>query len=96
MKDYHDTLISTLKNLGTAAEKMFTYAQLEEHWRKYGMFGVISSTEILKLQLLTDEEIIMEIEREDTSTCYNFVMKNEDLYLQRLVTLFTHFGNRFL
>ncbi|XP_044758338.1 uncharacterized protein LOC123316360 [Coccinella septempunctata] len=101
MHDYYNTLSQTVKKLGSDPENIFSYADLLKHWKKYGIFGVISSIEIIKLQLLLDEEVpnldtISEGQFKDISDVFNFDMKNEDLYFQRLLTLFRHFGNKFL
>ncbi|XP_045477849.1 uncharacterized protein LOC123683000 [Harmonia axyridis] len=100
LQDYYATLSETVKKLGSDPEKIFSYEDLEEHWRKYGMSGVISALEIIKLQLIHEDEIETASEITEGGEVklvepYNFVIRNEDLYFERLISLFTHFGNKY-
>ncbi|KAK9874580.1 hypothetical protein WA026_005413 [Henosepilachna vigintioctopunctata] len=100
LQTYYDSLCATLKLLGCVPEECLTYECLLDHWKKYGGFGLIMSTFILKLELLKPEEVLdlaHLLGNDSQSPQANTVkMDNEEFYNNRIFDCFVHFGEMFL
>ncbi|KAK9874577.1 hypothetical protein WA026_005410 [Henosepilachna vigintioctopunctata] len=93
METYYRSLSSTMEALGCTCD-CFTYKDLLEHFKKYGLCSVISSIFFLKLTLFRVEE--MPEFGEGLANMAVSKMTNENLYLSRILDNFTHFGDNFL
>ncbi|KAK9874578.1 hypothetical protein WA026_005411 [Henosepilachna vigintioctopunctata] len=97
---YYDSVCSTLEKLECKPEEYFTYQYLMDQWKKYGSFGLIASTMIIKIELLSGEEApdVLEIAEtgSDPVEAFSFKMENEDEYNERILHVFTHFAETFL
>ena len=49
---YYDTLASTMKALGSDPEKWFTFNDMQDQFKQFGVYGV--HTAVMLLQLITE------------------------------------------
>lgn len=96
LKIYYNSLSNILAELGCDPEKIMTYNQCEEQWKKYCRVGLHIGMTILKVMVSESEEAITVEEMADSGkdliAAFDYVSKNEDIYKKRIsdIVLFLH------
>jgi hypothetical protein len=57
LKNYHNTFINYVKNLGTDSEHLYPFEQFLEDWKKYSKYGIIMTNMIHKYSLSEKDEV---------------------------------------
>ncbi|XP_045467742.1 uncharacterized protein LOC123676091 [Harmonia axyridis] len=103
LKTYYASLSDSLERLGCKPDEIFTYEQLQQHWRKYAKFGLLTSLLVLRICLVDKEDAPdfnemakNAVNNDNFSECFNVVVKNQDEYNRRVFDAFVHFGENFL
>ncbi|KAK9874574.1 hypothetical protein WA026_005407 [Henosepilachna vigintioctopunctata] len=100
LETYYKSLSNCIESLGSDPSTLFTYDELRRHWRKYGLFGILMTYTALRLSHFTAEEAPDFIEisegKKDFMECLTSKGKYEEQCKQRLLNVFTHFGDTFL
>ncbi|KAJ8977350.1 hypothetical protein NQ317_017765 [Molorchus minor] len=99
LQAYYASLSDSLKELGCNAEDIFTFKELQLHWKKYGRYGVCMSAFILKIELCDSEEVVdfaESAEKGELTNAFNFEIKMQDVYNQRFMDVLIHFGEKFM
>lgn len=100
LQAYHSSLCTFASELGTNAEDIFTFEQLKEQWKKFGMFGVLMSTVVVKMELSDEDEaldLVGTAEGDgDFAKALTTPIKNEQIFEQRVLDVLVHFGENFL
>ncbi|XP_045477851.1 uncharacterized protein LOC123683002 [Harmonia axyridis] len=96
LKIYHSKLSETLKRLGSDPEKLFTMDDLKRHWKRYAFFNVLHSFIYSRISLCDDDDAPdlnqMAENGVDFDGVFFFEMKNMDLFWDRVLEIFIHYG----
>ncbi|XP_018321913.1 uncharacterized protein LOC108734748 [Agrilus planipennis] len=99
MKLYHNTLGTSLKDMGTDVEKVFPYSTFKNHWRKYAKFGLAVACTLINIyynpnhnEALNISEL-MESGSNFAETFANSEILDNQTYKKRMRGVVTHFVN---
>ncbi|KAL3277108.1 hypothetical protein HHI36_012466 [Cryptolaemus montrouzieri] len=97
LETYYKSLSSSIRNLGSNPDELFTYEQLKQHWQKYSHIGIIISIVIIKLELLdkADAPDMAKLteDGENVDDYLNVKVRNQEEYNRRILEIFTHYGD---
>ncbi|CAH2011334.1 unnamed protein product [Acanthoscelides obtectus] len=93
LREYHDSFSDFIRQLGSSPE-LFTFEDLQRHWKKYSVVGVTFLPFLLKL-ILIDENDAPDFgnlkEGEDVGELMNVVpMSDKKQYFERAKAAFAH------
>ncbi|XP_071053025.1 uncharacterized protein [Onthophagus taurus] len=91
---YYNTLSERIAELGSNPEIVYPYKIFREHWRKYSLFGLCMALGIIKAQLFEKDEVpnlLNSDSEEKPMDVFNAVLKNQDIYVERMRNLAEYF-----
>ncbi|RZC40739.1 EcKinase, DUF1679, and/or APH domain containing protein, partial [Asbolus verrucosus] len=94
---YYSSFSEYLKQLGSEPEEVFPFGKLLEHWKKFSKFGILVSAFNLKFCLCEADDAPDFAQTAEQGMTFidnfNFNLKNEDDYLERMKSNLIHYAN---
>jgi hypothetical protein len=95
LKIYHDILGKCLSYFGCDVHKIFAYANLLEHWKKYSRYGLVLSGFLITVSVCEANEAPDFAEAAEQGKSFidslKFTSKNEEVYSKRMKGNFLHY-----
>lgn len=85
LKVYHDSLSTNIRQLGSDPEKLYPFKQLQDDWKRYGVFGALFSLILVKVKLLEQKDVEKAV-KDDEEADINEILTaevNENLFKTR-------------
>ncbi|KAF2901789.1 hypothetical protein ILUMI_04405 [Ignelater luminosus] len=101
MDEYHNSLSTHLRQLGSNPEKLYPYSVFREQWKKFSRFGLIVSVLLVHIMLSEENEVcdFTEIAEsgKSVSDAFDYAISNSEVYNDRARHIILHFvNNRFI
>lgn len=95
---YYSSLSNFLEDFGVCIETVLTFKEFKEQWRVYGKFGLIMCPTLIKMELCEPGEAVDftdAAEEGKLDNMFDFKIKNQELYEERLKDVFEHWAKLF-
>ncbi|XP_066257513.1 uncharacterized protein [Euwallacea similis] len=94
LRIYHNSLSSTIKQLGSDPDKLFPYEELVKQWKKYSLYGCLFSMIVLPIAL-SEKDDSLDIQNWDEKEINNMFdqvkKKNFTQLASRMISVIKHF-----
>lgn len=96
---YYSSLSEFIEQFGISSEEVITLQELKAQWKTYGKFGLVMCTIIVKIAFCESDEVVDLTEAAKDGgleTAFDFKLKNNDIFEQRMRDVFEHWCDNFL
>lgn len=92
LKIYHNSLSHHIELLGSDADKIFPFTELQKEWKKYGKFGLITFPNVIRLAYFDKEEFsdLKSVQEKDVIGNLSGAKINQQSFSDRVISIMTH------
>lgn len=91
---YYESFSKTVANLNCSTE-IYSFDKLEEHWKKFSIYGLLIGTFMLKFSLCNAEDAPDFVENAEDGKEFieslKFTLKNKEKYFSRVTNNLLHY-----